>query len=84
MTREEEIIEAAKKAEKGVGFSDIVKKAKEVNSAYGIGFLEGATWSDEHPRKGLVDIDKACEWLLKHTSCCSPELERFRKAMQDG
>lgn len=26
-------------------------------------FIDGAKWADEHPRKGLVDIDKACEWL---------------------
>lgn len=26
-------------------------------------------------------IDKACEWLLQHTSCCTPEIERFKKYM---
>ena len=26
------------------------------------GFRAGAKWSDEHPRKGLVDINKACEF----------------------
>lgn len=28
-----------------------------------IGFCNGAKWSDEHPRKGLVDINEVCEWL---------------------
>ena len=26
-------------------------------------FVQGALWADEHPRKGLVDIEKVCEWL---------------------
>lgn len=26
-------------------------------------FIAGAEWADTHPRKGLVDIDKACRWL---------------------
>ena len=60
--REEQIINAAKKAEKETSFHPIVAIAKGVNSAYGIGFLEGAKWADEHPRKGLVDIDKACKY----------------------
>ena len=48
MTRNEQIIQAAKQEEKKVGFAPIVKEAKGVNSAYGIGFLEGAKWADEH------------------------------------
>ena len=28
-----------------------------------IGFIVGAEWSDNHPRKGLVDINKAREWV---------------------
>lgn len=48
MTREEQIIQAAKNAEKEVGFNPIVMRAKGVNSAYGIGFLEGAEWADAH------------------------------------
>ena len=27
---------------------------------------EAIDWADKHPRKGLVDIDKTCEWLLKN------------------
>lgn len=49
MTREEEIIARAGEAEKETTFSDIVFKAKGVNSAYGIGYIEGAKWADEHP-----------------------------------
>lgn len=25
--------------------------------------IDAINWADEHPRKGLVDIDKVCEWL---------------------
>ena len=49
MTRKEEIIQTARQKEKEVGFTQIVKDAKGVNSAYGIGFLEGAEWADNHP-----------------------------------
>lgn len=30
------------------------------------GFILGASWSEENTRKGLVDIDKACDWLDKN------------------
>lgn len=28
-------------------------------------FMLGALWSDDHPRKGLVDVDKICDRLLE-------------------
>lgn len=28
-----------------------------------IGFIVGAEWADENPKKGLVSIDKVCKWL---------------------
>lgn len=42
---DESIINAAKEHEKSTCFGDIVLKAKGVNSAAGIGFLEGAVWA---------------------------------------
>ena len=42
---DDSIISAAKEYEKSTGFGDIVLKAKGVNSAAGIGFLEGAAWA---------------------------------------
>ena len=42
---DESIIDAAKEYEKSTCFGDIVLKAKGVNSAAGIGFLEGAVWA---------------------------------------
>lgn len=43
---DEEIINAAKEHEQGFGFGKLVnsKVSRGVNSAYGIGFLEGAEW----------------------------------------
>ena len=43
---DEEIINAAKEHEQGFGFGRLVnsKVSRGVNSAYGIGFLEGAEW----------------------------------------
>ena len=26
--------------------------------------------------------ERASEWLLQHTSCCSPEIEKFKKDMK--
>jgi hypothetical protein len=70
MTRKEQIIKAAKQSEKREGFTQIVKDAKGVNSAYGIGFLEGAIWADCHlwkPADGddLPEIDREVIALLK-------------------
>ena len=31
-------------------------------------FIEGAEWADQHPRKGLVDIEKACNFLKQFLS----------------
>lgn len=79
MTREEQIVEAAKAKEEETSFCELVKSpvSRGVDSACGIGFIEGAIWADEHPdlysvtrkavereRKHL--IDKACEWLEKN------------------
>ena len=65
MTREEEIVKAAKEFENRSWFSDIVhsKVSRGVDSACGIGFLEGAVWADEHPKEGFWNKDKVIEWL---------------------
>lgn len=61
-------------------------------------FERGVDWADRHPRKGLVDIDKACAWLAENFidecghiaaegTCISfntkPAVEAFRKAMEE-
>jgi hypothetical protein len=60
MTRKEEIIQTARQKEKEVGFSQFVHEARGVNSAYGIGFLEGAEWADNHSNLTWEDIRKIC------------------------
>lgn len=51
MTREEEITNAA--------LEECAEQILDCKWA----FMDGARWADEHPQKGLVNIDKACEWL---------------------
>lgn len=61
MTREEQIIAKASKD------SEIFYK---VNDNYGDcfhgGFIDGAKWADEHPKKGLVNIEDVCRFLDEH------------------
>jgi len=53
MTREEQIVKAAKAKEEKTDFCELVKSpvSRGVNSAFGIGFLEGAVWADENPKQ---------------------------------
>ena len=53
------------------------------------GVIWGAKWADKNPKKGLISIDKACEWL---ESAIRPYagynntvdiIESFRKAMEE-
>ena len=54
---DEQIVEAAKSAEKKTEFGELVhsKVSRGVNSAFGIGFLEGAEWAREQIMKKAVD-----------------------------
>jgi hypothetical protein len=51
------------------------------------GFIDGAKWADEHPREGLVDIEKVCEWWSEVPddtygfNPCRIYMDDFRKAM---
>lgn len=45
-------------------------------------------WADEHPKEGLVSIDKACEWWSEwfdtHNPCNMGNcIDEFRKAMEE-
>ena len=49
-----------------------------------IAFEEGCNCADSHPRKGLVDIEKMCEYLYKNCVdliLTDTDIEHFRKAM---
>jgi hypothetical protein len=52
-----------------------------------VAFVQGALWADENPRKGLVDIDKAYEWIADHITEYLDRsdymAEEFRKAMEE-
>lgn len=56
MTREEEIKQAAKNR------ADQYEHPVDWNNCYHH-YIQGAEWADQHPRKGLVDIEKVIEWL---------------------
>lgn len=75
MTRREETIQVIKQKEKEVGFTQIVKEAKGVNSAYGIGFLEGAEWADR------TMIEKACKYISRH-QCEYIDFDEFKNYME--
>lgn len=100
MTREERIEQKAKELgqncfpdERNIWARENVE-AKCVEHA----FIYGAKWADEHPKEGLVSIDKVCEWLRENIDAYSyvtikensiPEIvltadfeHRFRKAME--
>ena len=72
MTRKEEIKQAASNS------YPVIKGGDDK-------FIQGAEWADEHPRKGLVDIDRACEWLKNTEIGTFPYklIEEFRKAMEE-
>jgi hypothetical protein len=50
---DEQIVEAAKKAEQKTGFGELVHSqvSRGVHSAFGIGFLEGAEWTRKQYEK---------------------------------
>ena len=55
MTREEQIVEGAKARGEETGFCELVKSpvSRGVDSAVGIGFIEGAVWADKHPSEEI-------------------------------
>lgn len=83
MTREEEIKQAAKNR------ADQYEHPVDWNNCYHH-YIQGVEWADQHPRKGLVDIEKACEWLsdyIKYFNLWEDgtqrDVEEFRKAMEE-
>lgn len=57
MTREEEIRQAALESIKDTPSYFLNKEF----------FIDGAHWADNHPNKGLVDINSVCGWLIGNT-----------------
>ena len=77
MTREEQLKEYLK--ERNIPINSL-----EANS-----IIEGIEWTDEHPKEGMVSLDKVCEWLEEHmVDFCSECAEQaliswLRKAMEE-
>lgn len=44
-------------------------------------FKMGAEWSDKHPRKDLIEIDKACKWLEDNFNMPNDFRYNFKRAM---
>lgn len=69
MKRDEEIVNIAKQKEESQVFCDLVKSPLSlgVNSAYGVGFIEGAKWADEYPSMEQKQqfVDKAWQWIYR-------------------
>lgn len=56
---DKQIVDAAKASEKKTEFGELVHSqvSRGVNSAYGIGFLEGAEWAREQIMKEAVEYE---------------------------
>lgn len=90
--REIRIISAALDRGKENVFSPIVSRQTKVNNAFGIGFIEGALWADEHPKSPWIrakdqlppvdekDISEQSEpVLVKISGHCEPEILVYNK-----
>lgn len=40
-------------------------------------FYDGAVYADQHPRKGLVDIEKVYDYIFAHSHIVNDEYEPF-------
>ena len=60
MTREEEIKKAEVEYFNETYFDGCDYVGEVAKTA---AFIAGAKWADEHPKDGLVNLDKVCEWL---------------------
>lgn len=46
-----------------LGFCSSQCPENELDDDLGWGLLTGVEWADEHPKEGLVSIEKAAEWV---------------------
>ena len=90
MTREEQIEKAEIEYFNKTSFDGCDYVGEVAKTA---AFIAGAKWADEHPKEGLVSIDKVCKWLgnrdvmekILHcrTSLIDDYVKAFRKAMEE-
>lgn len=85
MTREEEIVNAAKEHEKKTEFVELVKSplSRGVNSAYGIGFIEGCVWSDAHQRNDILEEKTSFVRIVISGSCPENLQKKARKFSEE-
>lgn len=82
MERKKQIFEAGQK------YLDSMDEFQRYHTYPKGAFIDGAKWADEHPKQGLISIDKACEWLESalrpYVGYCDTAdiVESFRKAMK--
>ena len=52
-----------------------------------LAFKEGAKWADEHPKEGMVSIDKVCDWLVvnaeDNVESALDLVAKFKRAMEE-
>ena len=80
MTREEEIKKKAKECGQRLFPDDhnIWARPNYEAQAVECACIEIAKWADEHPKKRLVSIDKACEWLRRnYTNYMIQDLSKY-------
>ena len=86
--RIKEIAAAAKEHEYKSEFSDIVKSplSKGVNSAYGIGFMEGAAWADENHKENMNNIleEKLIDGGLVTSGDCPETLQKMARMFSES
>jgi len=96
MKREEQIKEASidfqiatnPRCIAGGAFADFAREMN-VNQS----FIEGAKWADQHPKEGLVDVEKVEQWIKEcfaflndaghHNFKVDKFIENFRIAMEE-
>lgn len=85
MTRKEQIKQAEVKYSNNTMFDgcDYVGQAAKEYA-----FIAGAKWADKNPKKGMVSIEKACEWWSEWFDTHNPYnmencIDDFRKAMKE-
>ena len=84
---DERIVEEAKAAGKKIGFCELVSKAKGVNSAYGIGFIEGMVkyrelMTQDHELKENR-LKELADQMYQTAMYLSTDASRLRKAMEE-
>ncbi len=95
MTREEKIQFKQQIKNETISRKDELIDAAKRNAAIVSEFIKGAEWADQHPKKGLWDAEKVCDFIKNNcifSAANSPLIVEFdgeelvrklRKAMED-